>query len=60
MYIYCACPDEKLKSNFILINYCNKYKELEKIFDECSENYGESYKKYYIEVNKKIDVKKLY
>lgn len=60
MYLYCACPDEKFKSNFIKIDCCQSYEKLKEIFEECSQVYGNSYIKHFIEIDEKISKKDLY
>lgn len=48
MYVYCICPDGKLKSNFIKIGSCKNFESLKRRY---STYYGLSHKSYYIEVN---------
>lgn len=56
MFVYCICPEGKLKSNFIKIGSCRKIESLKKRYGTY---YGLSNKSYYIKVNSKISLENI-
>lgn len=56
MFVYCICPDGKLKSNFIKIGSCTKIESLKKRYGTY---YGSSNKSYYIKINNKISLENI-
>lgn len=60
MYVYCISTAGELYMNAIKVNCCNDMKELDQVFDDCKEFYGNLYNKYIIKLDQEINKKKLY